>query len=294
MTTTSHPLRSVLYMPGSNARALEKAQNLAADCLIFDLEDAVAPDAKEVARQQVCDAAASGLYGQRHIVIRCNGLDTPWGADDIAAIAKSGAAAVLVPKVESAEMVNSVEAQMVAAGAPAGQTIWCMMETPLGMLHAEEIASASDRLACFVMGTSDLVKDMHAQHTALRLPVLTGLSLSILAARAYGLRVLDGVYLDLSDEDGFAASCQQGLELGFDGKTLIHPKQLAASNDAFGLTAEDVAYAKKIIAAFEEVQKEGKFVVLVDGKLIEVLHVEIARREVEMADAIAALEADMA
>jgi citrate lyase subunit beta / citryl-CoA lyase len=293
MTTTSHPLRSVLYMPGSNARALEKAQNLAADCLIFDLEDAVAPDAKEEARKQVCDAAASGAYGKRHIVIRCNGLDTPWGADDITAIAKSGASAVLVPKVESADMVKSVESQMEAAGAPADQTIWCMMETPMGMLHAEEIASASHRLSCFVMGTSDLVKDMHAQHTTMRLPVLTGLSLSVLAARAYGLRVLDGVYLDLADDEGFVASCQQGVELGFDGKTLIHPKQLAPTNEAFGLSEEDVAYAKKIIAAFEEVQKEGKFVVLVDGKLIEILHVEIAQRQVEMADAIAALEADM-
>ena len=292
--TTSHPLRSVLYMPGSNARALEKAQNLAADCLIFDLEDAVSPDAKEVARKQVCEAAASGLYGQRHIVIRCNGLDTPWGADDISAIAKSGASAVLVPKVESAGMVKSVETLMKDAGAPADQTIWCMMETPMGMLHAEEIASASDRLSCFVMGTSDLVKDMHAQHTAMRLPVLTGLSLSILAARAYGLRVLDGVYLDLADEEGFAASCQQGLELGFDGKTLIHPKQLAAANDAFGLSADDVAYAEKVIAAFKAAEEDGKFVVLVDGKLVEVLHVEIARRQVEMANAIAALEADMA
>ena len=209
-------------------------------------------------------------------------------------VAKSGASAVLVPKVESAGMVKSVETLMKDAGAPADQTIWCMMETPMGMLHAEEIASASDRLSCFVMGTSDLVKDMHAQHTAMRLPVLTGLSLSILAARAYGLRVLDGVYLDLADEEGFAASCQQGLELGFDGKTLIHPKQLAAANDAFGLSADDVAYAEKVIAAFKAAEEDGKFVVLVDGKLVEVLHVEIARRQVEMANAIAALEADMA
>jgi citrate lyase subunit beta/citryl-CoA lyase len=280
-------------MPGINARALEKAQNLAADCLVFDLEDAVAPDAKEVARKQVCDAAASGAYGQRHIVIRANGLDTPWGADDIAAVAVSGAHAVLIPKVESADMVKSVEAQMQKAGAPADQTIWCMMETPLGMLHAEEIASASDRLSCFVMGTSDLVKDMHAQHTALRLPVLTGLSLSILAARAYGLRVLDGVYLDLADDEGFVASCSQGLELGFDGKTLIHPKQLAAANEAFGLSADDVHQAERIIAAFAEAEAEGKGVALLDGKLVENLHVDIARRQVEMASAIAALEADM-
>lgn len=294
MTSTSHPLRSVLYMPGSNARALEKARTLAADCLIFDLEDAVAPDAKEIARNQVCEAAASGTYGQRHIVIRCNGLDTPWGADDIAAIAKSGAHAILVPKVENADMVKSVEAQMVAAGAPAEQTIWCMMETPMGMLHAEDIASASDRLSCFVMGTSDLVKDMHAQHTAMRLPVLTGLSLSILAARAYGLRALDGVYLDLADDEGFAASCSQGLELGFDGKTLIHPKQLTAANDAFGLSEDDVSHAERVIAAFAEAEAEGKGVVLLDGKLVENLHVDIARRQVEMASAIATLEADMA
>jgi citrate lyase subunit beta/citryl-CoA lyase len=190
-------------------------------------------------------------------------------------------------------MVKSVEAQMQKAGAPADQTIWCMMETPLGMLHAEEIASASDRLSCFVMGTSDLVKDMHAQHTALRLPVLTGLSLSILAARAYGLRVLDGVYLDLADDEGFVASCSQGLELGFDGKTLIHPKQLAAANEAFGLSADDVHQAERIIAAFAEAEAEGKGVALLDGKLVENLHVDIARRQVEMASAIAALEADM-
>jgi len=293
MTRTTRPYRSVLYMPGSNARALEKAQTLAADALIFDLEDAVAPDAKELARGQVCDAAGSGNYGQREIIIRCNGLDTPWGKDDIAAIAKSGAAGILVPKIESDEMVQDIDAQMTAAGAPDDQTIWCMMETPIGILRAESIASASPRLACFVMGTSDLVKDLHAQHTTMRLPMLTSLGLTILAARAYGLTVLDGVYLDIKDGDGYRAACEQGLELGFDGKTLIHPSQVEAANDVFGLSDEDVVQARRVIDAFKAAEAEGKGVAVLDGRLVENLHVDIAERQVAMATAIAALEADL-
>jgi citrate lyase subunit beta/citryl-CoA lyase len=276
-------------MPGSNARAQEKAKSLQADGLILDLEDAVAPDVKAEARDIVCGNAASGEYGNREIIIRVNGLDTPWGREDIAAAAKAAPDAILLPKVESAAQVHEMEKIMTDAGAPAETKIWCMMETPLGILKAEEIAGSSPRVDCFVMGTSDLVKDLQAQHTPLRLPVITSLGWCLLAGRAYGLTVLDGVYLDLSDEDGFHASCVQGLELGFDGKTLIHPKQLVASNDVFAPSDEEVAHARKVITAFEEADRQGKAVVLVDGKLVENLHVEIAKAKVAMADAIQAM-----
>lgn len=289
MTKTRRPRRSVLYMPGSNARAQEKAKTLAADGLILDLEDAVAPDAKADARGIVCANAASGGYGAREIIIRVNGLDTLWGKDDIVAAAKAGPDAILLPKVESAAQVQELEKLMTAAGAPSATKIWCMMETPLGILKAEEIARASARVDCLVMGTSDLVKDLQAQHTALRLPVITSLGLCLLAGRAYGLTVLDGVYLDLDDAEGFRGSCLQGLELGFDGKTLIHPKQLADTNDVFAPSEAEVAHARKVITAFEEAEREGKGVVLVDGKLVENLHVEIAKTKVAMAEAIAAM-----
>ncbi|MEH6545030.1 MAG: CoA ester lyase [Sneathiella sp.] len=289
MTKTIRPRRSVLYMPGSNARAQEKAKTLIADALILDLEDAVAPDAKQEARAIVCANAASGEYGNREIIIRVNGLDTLWGRDDIVAAAAAKPDAILLPKVESAGQVMELEGIMSAAGAGPEVSIWCMMETPLGILKAEEIAASSPRVECFVMGTSDLVKDLQAQHTTLRLPVITSLGLCLLAGRAYGLTVLDGVYLDLADEDGFLASCVQGLELGFDGKTLIHPKQLAPTNDVFAPSIEEVAHARKVILAFENAEAQGKGVVLVDGKLIENLHVEIAKSKVAMADAIQAM-----
>ena len=289
MTQTARPRRSVLYMPGSNARALEKARTLPADALILDLEDAVTPDAKVTARDQIGAAVKAGGYGGRELIIRINGLDTPWGEMDLAMAAKSGAHAVLVPKVESAAMVRRVEQGL--AGAPAGLAIWCMMETPLGMLHAEEIASASKRLGCLVMGTSDLAKDLHAAHTPERLPMLTSLGLCLLAARAFGLGILDGVHLDLADDDGFARSCRQGKELGFDGKTLIHPKTIAKANEVFAPSPDEVAWSRKIIAAHAEAAKAGKGVVLVDGKLIENLHVESAERLVALADSIATLEA---
>lgn len=285
------PRRSVLYMPGSNARALDKAKTLPADALILDLEDAVAPEQKALAREQVCVAVTGGGYGGRELIIRTNGLDTPWGKDDLIAAAKAGPDAVLLPKVESAAQVQAAEALLTANGAPAKTAIWCMMETPKGILHAEEIASASKRLAVFVMGTSDLVKDLNAQHTPLRLPVITSLGLCMLAARAYGLGILDGVYLDLDDEAGFEAACRQGLELGFDGKTLIHPKTIDAANRVFAPSETDVARAHKIIAAFEQASKEGKAVVLVDGKLVENLHVEQAKKLAALADAIAKLQA---
>jgi citrate lyase subunit beta/citryl-CoA lyase len=290
MTATVRPRRSVLYMPGSNARALEKAKTLPADALILDLEDAVAPEQKTLAREQVCTAVIAGGYGGRELVIRTNGLDTPWGIEDVIAAAKAGPDAILLPKVESAAQVQQAEQLLNQHGAPDKTTIWCMMETPKGILHAEAIAASSKRLAAFVMGTSDLVKDLNAQHTPLRLPVVTALGLCLLAARAYGLSILDGVYLDLDDDAGFEAACRQGLEFGFDGKTLIHPKTVDAANRVFAPSETQVAHAHKIIAAFDAASKEGKAVVLVDGKLVENLHVEQAKKLAALADAIAKLQ----
>ena len=287
---TVRPRRSVLFMPGSNARALEKARTLPADGLIFDLEDAVAPDAKGMAREQIAATLKQGGYGGRELIVRINGLDTPWGADDLAMVAKSAAHAILVPKVESAPMVQEVEKRLAAASAPASLSIWCMMETPLGILHAEEIAASSRRVACMVMGTSDLTSDLHAAHTRERLPMLTSLGICLLAARAYGLAILDGVHLDLADDDGFAHSCVQGRELGFDGKTLIHPKTIAKANEVFAPLADEVAWSRKIIAAHAEASRAGKGITVVDGQLIENLHVESAKRLVALADAIKALQ----
>jgi citrate lyase subunit beta/citryl-CoA lyase len=291
MAVTFRPRRSVLYMPGSNARALEKGKTLPVDGLILDLEDAVAPDAKVVARDQVVKAVREGGYGKRELLVRVNGMNTPWGYEDLVAAARSGADAVLLPKVDSADAVRQAEAVLDAAGAPKGLAIWCMMETARGMLHAEEIAESSPRLGGLVMGTSDLAKELHAAHTPMRLPMITALGLCLLAARAANLPILDGVYLDLSDDDGFKASCQQGLELGFDGKTLIHPKTVEVANAVFAPTDKDVAQARTIIVAFEAATAEGKGVVVVDGKLIENLHVENAKRLVSLAEAIAQMTA---
>jgi citrate lyase subunit beta / citryl-CoA lyase len=290
MAANSRPRRSVLYMPGSNTRALEKARGLAADGLILDLEDAVAPESKAMARANVAAALRAGGYGRRELVVRVNALASPWGYDDIAAAALMKADAVLLPKVESADTVRQAATLLAAAGAPDSLALWCMMETPMGMLHAEEIAAASPRVAGFVMGTSDLAKDLHARHTRDRLPMLTALGLCLLAARAYRLAILDGVHLDLADDEGFAQICRQGRELGFDGKTLIHPKTIAAANEAFAPTAEEVALARRIIAAHAEAEAAGKGVVLVDGKLIETLHVEDAHRTVALADQIREIE----
>jgi len=277
-------------MPGSNTRALEKARGLAADGLILDLEDAVAPDSKAMARANVATALRAGGYGRRELVVRVNGLATPWGYDDLAAAAAMKADAVLLPKVESADTVRQAAILLAAAGAPDSLALWCMMETPMGMLHAEEIAAASPRVAGFVMGTSDLAKDLHARHTRDRLPMLTALGLCLLAARAYRLAILDGVHLDLGDDQGFTQVCRQGRELGFDGKTLIHPKTIAAANEAFAPTAEEVALARRIIAAHAEAEAAAKGVVLVDGRLIENLHVEDAHRTVALADQIREME----
>ena len=289
---TARPRRSVLYMPGSNTRALEKGRGLPADALILDLEDAVAPDAKVEARGNIAEALKAGGYGKREIIVRVNALDTPWGKDDVAALATSGADALLLPKVESAAMVSELEGLMRDAGAPDGLAIMCMMETPRGILNADEIAGASQRLTCLVMGTSDLVKELNAAHTPERLPVLTSLSLCVLAARAHGVAIVDGVHLDLSDDEGFAAHCRQGKDLGFDGKTLIHPKTIAVANEVFAPSEADIAQARRIIEAHAEATRQGQGVVVLDGKLIENLHVETAERSVALAEAIAALSAE--
>ena len=275
-------------MPGSNARALEKAKTLPADGLILDLEDAVAPDAKVAARDQVCAAVVEGGYGQREVAIRVNGLDTAWSRDDIAAASGAAPHAILLPKVESAATVREFESLLAAGGAPAETTMWFMIETPLGVLRAEEIAGASNRAACFVMGTNDLTKDIQAIHTATREPMLTSLSLCILAARAHGLAILDGVHNELQDEDGFRQACNQARALGMDGKTLIHPRQIAPCNEAFAPSDAELESAHKIVAAFAEA--EGKGVVVVDGRLIENLHVDNAKRLIALKQAIETLE----
>jgi len=289
MHTHPRPRRSVLYMPGSNARALEKGRSLACDGLIFDLEDAVASSAKEPARTNIV-AALQSDYGHRERIVRVNALDTPWGYRDLVDTATSGADAVLLPKVEGPAAVHQVEHILDTAGAPQSMTIWCMMETPLGVLNAHDIANASPRLAALVMGTSDLTKDLHAVHTPDRGPLQASLAHCVLVARAYGLAILDGVHLDLDDDDGFARACRQGRDFGFDGKTLIHPKTIAAANAAFGPTPEEIAWSQKIIEAFAAVQGDHQGVVVVDGKLVESLHVAQAQRLVDLAAMIDAAD----
>jgi citrate lyase subunit beta / citryl-CoA lyase len=282
------PRRSALYVPGSNRRALEKARALDADVLLLDLEDAVAPSAKEQARREVADALRAGGFGHREVALRVNGPGTPWGAEDLAFAARSGADAVVLPKVETADEVRAVERALDAAGAPATVALWCMIETPRGVLAAPEIAASTPRLACLVMGTSDLVKDLRARHTPGRAEVLVALETVLLAARAYGLAALDGVHLDLADDAGFEASCRQGRDLGFDGKTLVHPRTIDVANRVFAPAEAEVEQARRIIAAHAEAEAAGKGVVVVDGKLVEALHVADARRLVALAEAIAA------
>jgi citrate lyase subunit beta/citryl-CoA lyase len=286
MPPVMRPRRSVLFMPGSNARALARAKTLPADALIFDLEDAVAPDAKETARQMVCDAVRAGGYGQRELIVRVNSLDSVWGAADLAAVAGCGADAVLLSKVESRDPVRQALDILVRHGAPEPLALWCMLETPRGILRAEDIASGP-RVSALVMGTSDLTKELHARHTRERLPLLPSLGWCLLVGRAYGLTVLDGVHLDLNDDAGFEDACRQAADLGFDGKTLIHPKTIAAANRIFAPSTEDVESARRIIAAHAEATAQGRGVVVVDGRLIENLHVEEAQRLVASAEAIA-------
>jgi len=283
------PRRSVLYMPGANERALEKAQTIPADALILDLEDAVAPDAKAEARERVCTAAGSGAYGGREVAIRANGIGTPWHDDDLRAIAAAGPAAVVVPKVNSAAEVHEIERALEAGGAPDATRIWAMLETPIAVLRAEEICSASERLGVLVMGTNDLIKELRGVRVAGRHPLLPSLAMCLLAARATGKVILDGVYNDIKDPEGFLGECRQGREMGFDGKTLIHPSQVEPCNQAFSPTAEEVDLAQRTIAAFEEAEAEGRGVVTVDGRMIENLHVEESRRVLAAQASIAAL-----
>jgi citrate lyase subunit beta/citryl-CoA lyase len=285
------PRRSVLYMPASNARALEKARTLPCDGLILDLEDAVAPDDKPAARDAACGAAASGKYGAREVTIRVNGADTEWHAEDLAAACAAGPDAIVVPKVDSADAVLALVEAMAGHDAPEHTKLWAMVETPYAMLHAEDIAAASDRLTVLVMGTNDLAKELYAEHVPGRQPLLTGLGLALLAARATGKVILDGVYNDVKNEDGFLAECRQGRELGFDGKTLIHPGQIAGANAAFAPSEEAVEDARGILDAWE---KRISGVVTYRGRMVENLHVESATRTLRIHDAIRSLEADRA
>ncbi|MGI9482034.1 MAG: HpcH/HpaI aldolase/citrate lyase family protein [Hyphomicrobiales bacterium] len=292
MTFSIRPRRSVLYMPGSNARALEKAKSLDADALILDLEDAVAPDAKELAREQVCAAVKAGGYGRREIIIRVNGPESPWGKADMEAACAASPDGILVPKVSSSDDIASAAGAMNGAGAGGDVQLWAMMETPLAMLNAGEIAGcandAGSRLSCLVMGTNDLAKETGAQLGHGRFAMLAWLSICVAAARAHGIDIVDGVSNDFRDEKGFAGECAQGAALGMNGKTLIHPAQIGPCNDAFSPADDEIAYSRKIIAAFELPENQGKGVITVDGKMTELLHAEIAKRTVAIADAIAA------
>ena len=282
------PRRSVLYMPGANERALEKAKGIPADALILDLEDAVAPDAKADARDRVCTAVADGGYGNRELTIRVNGLDTEWHAADRAAPAAAGPAGVVVPKVSSVADVHAIEAGLEKGGAPEHTRIWAMLETPQATLDAAAIAGASERLAVLVMGTNDLAKELQAVQIPGREPLVTALAMCVLGARAAGKVILDGVYNDIKDPDGFHAECVQGRHLGFDGKTLIHPSQVDDANTIWAPSEEAIAEARDLIATFEAAIAEGKGVVTFNGRMIENLHVDNALRVLAVADAIAA------
>ena len=291
MTADFRPRRSVLYMPSSNERALEKAKTIPCDALILDLEDAVAPDAKPAARDAACAAAASGAYGRREVTIRVNGADTEWHADDLAAACAAGPDGIVVPKVSSADEVLALVDAMAAHGAPDHTALWAMVETPRAMLHAEEIAAASERLTVLVMGTNDLAKELYAEHVPGRAPLLTGLSLALLAARATGTAIVDGVYNDVKDADGFLAECRQGREMGFDGKTLIHPGQVEGANAAFAPSEQAVEDARGILQAWED--GAGSGVVTYQGRMVESLHVDTARRTLAVHEAISARETEL-
>ncbi len=289
MDHSPRPRRSLLYVPAANDRALARARELPVDGLLIDLEDGVAPPAKESARDAALAAIAGG-FGSREVLLRVNGAGTAWQAADLVAAARSGADGVLLPKVERAGEIAAAADALAAAGAPDGLALWTMIETPRAVLRVAEIAAAHPRLAGLVAGTSDLVKDLHARHTPDRSEVLTSLSLVVLAARAEGLAALDGVHLDLEDDAGFERTCAQGRSLGFDGRTLVHPRQIAAANRIFAPSPEEVAWSRRVINAHARALVMGSGVVVLEGKLIEALHVENARRIVAMAEAIAARE----
>ena len=287
---TIRPRRSVLYLPGSNARAIEKARSLPADGIILDLEDAVAPDAKADARKQVADAVKAGGFGAREVFVRVNGIDTPWHADDMSAAAHAAPDAILVPKISNFEQVEMMGRRLLDMSTEHKTRIWAMIETPFAILNIRDIAAAAKdsetRLSGFVLGTNDLAKETGARFVPGRAPMLSWLSTCILAARAFGISILDGVYNDLSNAKGFADECAQARDLGFDGKTLIHPSQIAPCNEAFSPSEEEIAQARKIIAAFERPENKDKGVVQLDGRMIERMHADIARRMVAIAEAI--------
>jgi len=286
------PRRSVLYMPGSNARALEKAKTLAADGVILDLEDSVAPDAKETARQQVAEAVKAGGFGRREVFIRINGVDTPWHADDLSAAARAAPDAIIVPKVSSPDTLELVGRRLLDMHTDLKTRIWAMIETPLAMFNilaiAAEARDSESRLAGLIMGTNDLAKDTRARLVPGRAPMLPWLATCVAAARVHGIDILDGVYNEIGNAGGFAEECRQGVDLGFDGKTLIHPNQIEPCNRAFSPSAEEVTQARKIIAAFDLPESKGKGVVSIDARMVERLHADMARRVVAIAEAIEA------
>jgi citrate lyase subunit beta / citryl-CoA lyase len=291
---TTRPRRSVLYMPGSNARALEKAKTLPCDAVILDLEDSVAPEAKVAARQQVVDTVKAGGFGAREVVVRINALDSQWWTEDLTAAAKARPDAILIPKVSKPADFGDVSAHLVGVAADEGIKLWAMVETPLGVINAVAIAALAaaprSRLACFVMGTNDLAKETCANLVPGRFPMLPWLSHCILAARAYGLDILDGVYNNINDIEGLRRECAQGDDMGFDGKTLIHPNQIEPCNAAFSPTPTELELAYRMIAAFDLPENRNKGVVQVGGRMVERLHAEMARRTVAIAEAIAARE----
>jgi citrate lyase subunit beta / citryl-CoA lyase len=289
---TIRPRRSALYMPGANARAMEKATTLPCDAVILDLEDAVAPDAKETARRQVMSAVAAGGFGSREVIVRINGLDTAWWLDDLTAAAEVKPDGILVPKISKPAHLKIVAGRLIDMAADHKIKLWAMIETPLAIIHAAEIAAtvhdAEIRLAGFVMGTNDLAKESRAQLLPGRTAMVPWLATGVLAARAYGIDILDGVYNDIADHEGFRRECAQGRDMGFDGKTLIHPNQIAPCNAAFSPSEADITQARKIIAAFELPENQAKGVVQLDGRMVERLHADIARRTVAIADAVSA------
>src|SRR6476469_127290 len=286
------PRRSVLYMPGSNVRALEKAKTLPVDGVIVELEDSVAPEAKETARKQAADAVKAGGFGGREVFIRINGVDSPWHADDLSAAARAAPDVILVPKVSTPDTLELIGRRLLDMGTDRKTRVWAMIETPLAIFNilsiAAEARDSETRLSGFVMGTNDLAKDTRARLVPGRAPMLPWLSLCVAAARIHGIEILDGVYNDIGNVQGFAAECAQGLELGFDGKTLIHPSQIEPCNKAFSPSAEEVAAARKTIAAFDLPENKNKGVVSIDGRMVERLHADMARRTVAIAEAIAA------
>ena len=285
------PRRSVLYMPGSNARAIEKAKTLPADGVIIDLEDAVAPDAKVAARKQVAEAVKAGGFGKREVFIRVNGIDTEWHADDLHDAGRAAPDGIVVPKVSSPDQLEMIGRRLLDMGVDHKTRVWAMIEAPVAILNVKDIAAAAadseTRLAGFILGTNDLAKETGAKFVPGRAPMLPWLATCILAARAHGISILDGVYNDLSNAEGFLRECEQGRDLGFDGKTLIHPNQVGPCNDVFSPGADEVAQARKIIAAFDQPENKGKGVVSLDGRMVERMHADIARKTVAIADAIA-------